>query len=287
MHFTYNFQTFQLFSYSTEAAGLVSAVDISTAARVVFNATLNHSAPPPNGTTNSSCDSVQRSPSLSECNCPSNSTGVIPDLDKDPGDFDFEDFDVNPTFSLGQNQTNCTTSPQPSLEDEPGWLLAFWGSFQETLGDLKVILLESFDHPAVVLVFFSLLFVLWLVLVVALICNCKSRPVVVIARKTQELSRPDPSGSSDNNSSPTQGNPLDPLGPNNRLNSLNSDDNDTPHPPDSSSEISSIRSQARPSTPDSSSSQTNPEGAQVADQSPGKLSPTPSVTQRYVLQTSL
>ena len=287
MHFTYIFQTFQLFSYSTEAAGLVSAIDISTAARVVFNATSNPSAPSSTGTTNSSCNPVQRPPSLSECNCPSNSTGVTPNLNRDPGDFDFEDFDVNPTFSFGQNQTNCTTLPQPSLEDEPGWLLAFWGSFRATLGDLKVILLESFDHPAVVLVFFSLLFVLWLVLVVALICNCKSRPVVVIARKTQELSRPDPSGSSDNTSSPTQGNPLDPLGPNHRLNSLNSDDNDTPHPPDSSSEISSIRSQARPSTPDSSSSQTNPEGAQVADQSPGKLSPTPSVTQRYVLQTSL
>ena len=118
------------------------------------------------------------------CKCPLNTTGSDINFSRDVGDYDFEDEDFSTPMTDGDNSTNCSVLALGQPTGEPGLVLSAWIAFKIALGELEVVLIDAFDHPVVVVVFFSLLFTMAFVLIMAIVCHTK--PVIILARRIED-----------------------------------------------------------------------------------------------------
>ena len=157
------------------------ALNLTNTARLVINTTDLVTSRHPSDTTITSV-----SPALGDtkCKCPLNTTSSDISSSRDVGDYDFEDEDFSTPMTDGGNSTNCSVLALGQPNGEPGLVLSAWIAFKFALGELEVVLIDAFDHPVVVVVFFSLLFTMSFVLIMAIVCHTK--PVIILARKDQD-----------------------------------------------------------------------------------------------------
>lgn len=160
---------------------LIPALNLNNTARLVINTTdlVTNRRPVDSATT--PAGSV---PDATGCQCPLNTTVSGISSPKDVGDYDFEDEDFPTPMTDGGNSTNCSVLALGQPTGEPGLVLSAWIAFKFALGELEVVLIDAFDHPVVVVVFFSLLFTMAFVLIMAIVCHTK--PVIILARKIQD-----------------------------------------------------------------------------------------------------